>query len=107
LIKKGLQQLEKGERLSNSQVRDEIGKMLEKQKGHQPLSVDELSLILEDSQKQIEAGIFLEGEDTKAFLMDWKKLPESVKSTIKVSQKQMENGEGIPLNDVLRKYRKL
>ena len=71
LIQQGLQQLERGERLTNSQVRDEIGKLLGKQQGCQPLSVDELSLILEDSQKQIEAGISLEGEDAKAFLMDW------------------------------------
>jgi hypothetical protein len=106
LIQKGMQQLEKGERLPNSQVREEIGKLLGKQQGLQPLSVDELSLILEDSQKQIEAGIFLEGEDAKAFLMAWKKLPDAVKASIKTSQRQLGNGEGIPLKDVLRKYQK-
>jgi hypothetical protein len=106
LIQQGLQQLEKGERLSNNQVQEEIGKLLGKQQGSQPLSMDELSLILEDSQNQVETGIFLEGEDAKAFLMDWKKLPDAVKSSIKTSRWQLENGEGIPLKDVLAKYRK-
>ncbi|MCC6725705.1 MAG: hypothetical protein IT258_14445, partial [Saprospiraceae bacterium] len=36
----------------------------------------------------------------------WDELPNSVKDSIETSQKQMENGEGIPLNDVLAKYRK-
>lgn len=107
LLQQGLQQLERGERLINSQVREEIGKLLGNQQGCQPLSVDELSLILEDSQKQIEAGNFLEAENAKAFLMDWKKLPDAIKASINTSQQQLENGEGIPMDDVLRKYRKL
>ncbi len=106
LIQQCLQQLEKGERLSNSQVRAEIGKLLGKQQGREPLSVDELSLILEDSQKQNDAGNFIEAEDAKAFLMDWKKLPNAVKLAIKTSQLQLVNGEGISLDDVLSKYRK-
>ncbi len=94
LNQKGLQQLEKGERLTNSQVRDEIGKLLGKQQGRQPLSMDELSLILEDSQKQIEAGIFLGGEDAKAFLMDWEKLPDAIKSSIKPPSGSWKMGRG-------------
>lgn len=33
-------------------------------------------------------------------------LPTAVKDSIETSQKQVENGEGIPLSDVLAKYRK-
>lgn len=36
----------------------------------------------------------------------WDELPSSVKTSIETAQKQIENGEGIPLNDVLVKYRK-
>ncbi|MCF8244387.1 MAG: hypothetical protein K9J37_00415 [Saprospiraceae bacterium] len=36
----------------------------------------------------------------------WEELPSSVKNSIETSQKQMEDGEGIPLNEVLAKYRK-
>lgn len=36
----------------------------------------------------------------------WEKLPDEVKSSIETSQKQLSDGEGIPLPEVLSKYRK-
>jgi hypothetical protein len=36
----------------------------------------------------------------------WEELPNSVKDSIETSQKQMENGEGVSLGEVLAKYKK-
>ncbi|MEZ4931152.1 MAG: hypothetical protein R2788_03340 [Saprospiraceae bacterium] len=36
----------------------------------------------------------------------WEELPEKVRESIEIAQKQMEEGQGIPLEDVLEKYRK-
>ena len=76
------------------------------------VTIDKLDLIqqilLIHDEKMLEAIARL--IQTKRKFSDevdgWEELPSSVKDSIETSQKQMENGEGIPLNDVLAKYRK-
>ncbi len=76
------------------------------------VTVDKLDLIqqilLIKDEKMLEAIAQLIQTKRKSSdeVDGWKELPTAVKDSIETSQKQMENGEGIPLSDVLAKYRK-
>ncbi len=76
------------------------------------VTVDKLDLIqqilLIKDEKMLEAIASLIQTKRKSSdeVDGWEELPNSVKSSIEIAQKQFENGEGIPLNEVLAKYRK-
>lgn len=76
------------------------------------VTVDKLDLIqqilLIKDDKMLEAiARFIQTKRKSSDEVDgWDELPSSVKSSIETSQREIKNGEGIPLSVSLAKYRK-
>lgn len=76
------------------------------------LSIEKLNLIqqillIKDEDFVRSISRFIEKKRVVVEKVDgWEELPEKVRESIEIAQQQMEEGQGIPLEDVLEKYRK-
>lgn len=76
------------------------------------LSIEKLNLIqqillIKDEDFVRSISMFIEKKIGVVDEADgWDELPENVRESIEIAQKQMEDGQGIPLEDALEKYRK-